>query len=422
VPKIQTLRSRIRSGAGQALVGLLAALLVSPGSAGALTQEPAATPTPTAEAIPEVAPKLSMDQLKSLVAPIALYPDPLLAQCLAASTYPLDLVEAQQWLTTNSSLKGDALEQAAQKQDWDPSVQAMVVIPEALKRMTEDIKWTTDLGNAFLAQQKEVMEAVQVLRNEAKNSGKLESGEQMKVETKVIESKTIVEIQPASTEVVYVPSYSPTVIWGAPMYPYPPMYYPPYYPGAALFSFGVGMMWGAAISGGAGWGCGWGDNDITINNNNNFNRNSNRTNNINRSGNSSWQHNAKNRGGAPYKDRATASKYGGGTRGDSATARQSQAQSRQSDSLQRGSNSASSDRSGAGASSRSSSDFGSSRSGGGGDRVGDRSVSQSSRSGGSAFSGSSGSRSSASSARGSSSMGSRGGGMHRGGGGGGRRR
>ncbi len=114
MPNIQAVRSRIRSVAGQALVGLLAALLVSPGVAGALSQDPAAA------GAPEEAPKLSMDQLKSLVAPIALYPDPLLAQCLAASTYPLDLVAAQQWLTSNSSLKGDALEQAAQKQDWDP--------------------------------------------------------------------------------------------------------------------------------------------------------------------------------------------------------------------------------------------------------------------------------------------------------------
>ena len=192
VPNIQAVRSRIRSIAGQALVGLLAALLVSPG-AFALRQDPSAA------GAADEAPKLSMDQLKSLVAPIALYPDPLLAQCLAASTYPLDLIAAQQWLTANSSLKGDALEQAALKQDWDPSVQAMVMVPDALKRLTEDIKWTTDLGNAFLAQQRETMDAVQVLRNEAKTAGKLDSSEQIKVETKVIESKTIVELRASST-------------------------------------------------------------------------------------------------------------------------------------------------------------------------------------------------------------------------------
>jgi hypothetical protein len=448
---------------GQTLVGLLAGLLATSCEAQPVavtvpsstvktttttttTVKPASAPAPapaprqdtaaaSTQAAPDEAAKLNTDQLKSLVAPIALYPDPLLAQCLAASTYPLDLMEAQQWLAQNSSLKGDALEQAAEKQDWDPSVQSMVMIPDALKRMTEDIRWTTDLGNAFLAQQAEVMDAVQLLRNEAKSSGKLESTEQMKVETKVVEQKTIVEIQPASTQVVYVPSYSPTVVWGAPVYAYPPMYYPPYTPGAALFTFGMGMAWGAAISGGWGYGCGWGggNNNITINNNNNFNRNSNRTNNVNRSGNSNWQHNASNRKGAPYGDRATANKYGGGARGDSASARQSQARSRQADSMQRGSNSALSNRSGgAGASNRSagsgnvgggsrSGGSGSFSGGGGGDRVGNRSVSQSSR-GSSGFSGGSGSRASASSARGSSSMGSRGGGGHRGGGGGGRRR
>ena len=264
----QELRSRIRGGIGQTLIGLLAGSIAIAGceaqpvavtvpastvkttttTTTMVKQAAAPAPAPAsqdaaaaAQAAPEDAPKLNMDQLKSLVAPIALYPDPLLAQCLAASTYPLDLMEAQQWLSANSSLKGDALEQAAEKQDWDPSVQSMVMVSEALKRMTEDIKWTTDLGNAFLAQQSEVMDAVQLLRNEAKNAGKLESSEQMKVETKVIESKTIVEIQPASTQVVYVPSYSPTVVWGAPAYPYPPVYYPPYVPGAALFSFGMGM-------------------------------------------------------------------------------------------------------------------------------------------------------------------------------------
>ncbi len=416
MPNIQGFRSQFRSGAGQAIVGLLAALLATPGSARALTR--AATQTAPAEA-----PKLSMDQLKSLVAPIALYPDPVLAQCLAASTYPLDLVEASQWLKANSSLKGDALEQAAQKQDWDPSVQAMVMVPDALKRLTEDVKWTTDLGNAFLAQEQDVMNAVQALRAEAKSAGKLDSTEQMKVETKVVEQKTVVVIEPASPQVVYVPTYSPTVIWGAPVYPYPPVYYPPYTPGAALFTFGMGMAWGAAISGGWGWGCGWGSHTtININNNNTFVRNTNINNNINRSGNSTWQHNAQNRGGVPYQDRATASKYGGGARGDSAASRQAQARARQSDSLSRGSNSAMSNRSGgAGASSRAggSSSFGG---GGGGDRVGNRSVPQSSHSGGSAFGGSqSGSRASAASARGSSSMGSRGGGTHRGGGGGRRR-
>jgi hypothetical protein len=136
-----------------------------------------------------------------------------------------------------------------------------------LERTNENAKWTTDLGNAFLAQQSDVMDAVQSLRKKATDSGKLESTEPQKVETKVVESKTIVEIQPANTSTVYVPSYSPSVVWGAPPYPYPPMYSPPDVPGAALFPFGMGMAVGAAIGGG--WGCGWGGNNtVNVDNNN----------------------------------------------------------------------------------------------------------------------------------------------------------
>ncbi|HMF08971.1 MAG TPA: DUF3300 domain-containing protein, partial [Thermoanaerobaculia bacterium] len=150
-------------------------------------QEPppqGAAPAAGGEQAPDQAPKLPQDQLESLVAPIALYPDPLLSQCLVASTYPLDIMEAQQWIGKNPDLKGDALTDAAKKQDWDPSIQAMVALPDVMKRMSENIQWTTDLGNAFLAQESDVMNAVQALRLKAKDSGKLESSDQMKVETK----------------------------------------------------------------------------------------------------------------------------------------------------------------------------------------------------------------------------------------------
>ncbi|MGE5346931.1 MAG: DUF3300 domain-containing protein [Acidithiobacillales bacterium] len=370
-------------------------------------QEPPAQPTAAESTTPEGAEesvKLSNEQLESLVAPIALYPDPLLAQVLVASTYPLDVVDAQQWLAKNPNLKGDELAKEAEKQPWDPSVQAMVSVPDALKRLSENIKWTADLGDAFLAQQSEVMEAVQRLRAKAKEGGKLESTEQQKVETTTVESKQVIVIEPSDPEVIYVPSYSPTVIWGPPVYPYPPMYYPPYYGGAWL-GFGVGIAIGIGISGGWGWGCGWGGNNtININNNNNYVSHHNRENGVNRSGNSNWQHNAQQRGGVPYKDKATASKYGGGARGESMQSRQSQAQSRQARSFDRGG-------AGGGAGGMSSS------------RAGSRDVSPSSRGGSSAFGGGSysGSRAGASSARGSSSMS----GMSRGGmsrGGGGRRR
>jgi hypothetical protein len=363
-----------------------------------------------------------MDQLESIVAPIALYPDPLLAQMLIASTYPLDVIAAQQWLDRNKSLKGVELEKAVEKQSWDPSVQGLVSIPEALKRLSENIQWTSDLGDAFLAQQGEVMDAVQDLRRKAKDSGKLESTDQQKVETKVIEKTTVIEIQPASPEVVYVPTYSPTVIWGAPAYyPYPPIYYPPYYGGAWL-GFGIGIAVGIGISGGWCCGCGWGGgNTININNNNNYVNHRNNQNGINRSGNSNWNHNAKQRGGAPYKDRATAQKYGGGARGDNAQSRQRQAQTRQASNRSSAGNFDRS-RSGTGGAggSRGGGNFGSSPS-----RVGSRDVAPSNR-GSSTFGGSqSGSRARSTSSRGSSSMSGMsrgGGGMSRGGGGGGRRR
>jgi hypothetical protein len=432
---LQDLRIRTRRLGGAVLAATLASLLAAP-EAILMAQEPATTSTAVqaapAAGAPEQSAKLSSDELDSLVAPIALYPDSLLAQVLVASTYPIDVIAAQQWLAKNSNLKGDELSKAAMQQDWDPSVQALVSLPDALKVLSDNVKWTEDLGDAFLAQQNDVMEAVQRMRKKAKDNGKLESSEQQKVETKVIETKETIIIQPSNPEVVYVPSYNPTVVYPPPVYPYPPMYYPPYYPGAALMSFGVGVAIGVGISGG--WGCGWGgggNNTININNNNNYVKNNNvRNNQGNRTGNSNWSHNAQQRGGAPYKDKATASKYGGSARGDSAASRQAGAQSRQASSQSRGGGDRSGgagNRGGASASTRSSGsgNFGSS---GGGNRAGSRDVGGGGRSGSSsAFGGSSrsgGGGYSGSSARSSSSRGSasRSGGGSRGGGGGGRRR
>ena len=233
------------------------------------TAAPAASSTQSA--------KIPADQLDSLVAPIALYPDPLLAQVLAASSYPLEIIQLQQWLDKNKSLKDKQLADAVAKQPWDPSVQALAPLPDVVKRLADDIAWTTDLGNAFLAQQSEVMDAVQRMRKKAQDKGNLKTTEQQKVETQVIESKQVIVIQPANPQVVYVPTYTPTVVYGPPVYPYPPIYYPPawYYPAGIAISFGVGMAMGAFWAGGYGWGCGWGGNNVYINNNNNFNRNTN---------------------------------------------------------------------------------------------------------------------------------------------------
>lgn len=391
----------------------------------------------------EQAPKIPNDQLDSLVAPIALYPDPLLAQVLAASTYPLEIMQLQQWLTKNKGLKDKALQDAVMKQPWDATVQSMAALPDVVKRLADDIQWTTDLGNAFLAQESDVMDAVQRMRVKAKDSGNLKSNEQMKVETQTIENKSVVVIQQSQPDVVYVPSYNPTVVYGAPAYPYPPIYYPPpgYYAAGMAISFGVGMAIGAAWGGG-GWCCNshWGgNNNININNNNTFVNNSNRQNNIsnrsgNRTGSNNWQHNSQHRGGTPYANRATANKYGGTARGDSPGNRQANARQNQGQLGDRGqrAQAGSMDRGGrqqSGPGNRGSdgaNGLGANRGGnGGGDRVGNRSVSRDSGAssrGGGAFgggsSGMSGSGARASSSRGASSMGARGGGGR----GGGRRR
>ena len=200
---------------------------------------------------------------------------------LAASTYPLEMIQLQQWLDKNKDLKDKALADAVMKQNWDPSVQAMAALPDAVKQLAENITWTTDLGNAFLAQQSDVMDAVQRMRMKAQSSGKLKSSEQQIVETKVVENKTVVVIEQSNPKVVYVPSYDPVVMYGAPIYPYPPVYYPyGAIAATAAISFGVGLAMGAAWGGGWGYNAGWGggNNNININNNNNFVNNSNRNN------------------------------------------------------------------------------------------------------------------------------------------------
>ncbi|HXW93551.1 MAG TPA: DUF3300 domain-containing protein [Terriglobales bacterium] len=417
--------------------------------------------------------KIPPDQLDSLVAPIALYSDPLLAQVLAASTYPLEIIQLQQWLAKNKGLKDKALADAVAKEPWDPSVQGLAALPDVVNRLANDIQWTTDLGNAFLAQQSDVMDAVQRMRKKAEDKGSLGSTEQQKVETRVVEGKSTIIIEQTDPQVIYVPSYDPYVVWGAPLYPYPPIYYPPagYYAAGMAISFGVGVAMGAFWSGGWGWGCGWGgNNNIYVNRNNNFNRNTNigggNRNNIgggrngiggdrndigggrndlgggNRGGNlgnrpstlparagagDRWQHNPAHRGGAPYRDRATADRFGGTTRGDSLANRQAGARQQ----LGRQGGNLSSSRGGAGLGNRgNSAGFGNRAGAGGGDRIGSRDLSRSGGGNRDAFGGGSrgynGSSARASGSRGASSMGSRGGGGSGGGGrrggGGGRRR
>jgi hypothetical protein len=414
-------------------LAIACAVALIQGDASAYTTSP---PTAQAPSSQDQEAKIPNDELDSLVAPIALYPDPLLAQVLAASTYPLELVQLQQWLEKHKDLKDKALADAVQKEDWDPSVQSMAALPDVVKQLVDNIKWTTDLGNAFLSQESDVMAAVQRMRAKAKDQGNLKSTEQVKVETQKVENKQVIVIEQANPQVVYVPSYNPTVVYGAPAYPYPPIAYPPpgYYAAGMAISFGVGVAMGAMWSGGWGYGCGWGgNNNVTINNNNNFNRNSNiqggnRTNiSGGNRGQGGWQHNPQHRGGTPYANKGTADRFGGTTRGSSQAARQNSARQNVGRQQAAGRDFGSTGRGGAGAGP------GGGRGGAGGaggaDRIGDRSVSQggASRGGGAGGFGGSGRASSGSGARQSSSRGasSMGGGGRGGGGrggGGGRRR
>ena len=269
------------------------------------------------------------EELDQMLAPVALYPDELLTQILMASTYPLEIVQAARWTTQNKNLKGDALTQALEKQDWDASVKSLVNFPDVLSKMNENLEWTQKLGDAFLAQQKQVMDTIQNLRKKAQEAGNLKTTEQQKV---VVEKETIV-IQPANPEVVYVPSYNPTVVYGAwwwPLYPpFPPFFLPP--PGAFI-GFGMGVAAGAA------WGYAWGhanwhggDVDIDVNRNTNVNNNINRekyksdmqNKGRGEGGQGKWQHDADHRKGASYRDQATAKKFNRGTTSDAAKSRES---------------------------------------------------------------------------------------------------
>jgi Protein of unknown function (DUF3300) len=268
------------------------------------------------------------EEIDALVAPIALYPDELLAQIFMASTYPLEVVEASRWAKQNKNLKGDALAQALEKQDWDPSVRSLVNFRDVLSNMSEKLDWTQKLGDAFLSQQKEVMDAVQRLRAKAQAAGNLQTTEQQKV---IVEEK-VIKIEPASPQVVYVPTYNPTVVYGAWPYPaYPPYpWYPPGYAfGASMLAFGTGVALGAA------WGFAWGganwrggNVDVDVNRNTNFNTNINREQakqNLQARGQregGSFQHDPSHRKGVGYRDDNTAQKFNRGSDAQAAKARE----------------------------------------------------------------------------------------------------
>ncbi len=242
---------------------------------------------------------LDTAQLEQLVAPVALYPDSLLAQVLMAATYPLEVVEAARWVKANPNLKGDDLDAALQKQSWDASVKSLAAFPQVLQMMNDKLDWTEQLGDAFLAQQKDVMAAVQSLRTKAQKEGSLTSGKEQTVKTESSGSSQVIIIESAQPDTVYVPVYNPTVVYGVWAYPaYPPYYwYPPGYAVAGnVLSFGLGLATGYALWGDMDWH--HGDIDININHYHNFTH-------IDPPDNwhgGKWSHNPDHRRGVPYHD------------------------------------------------------------------------------------------------------------------------
>jgi len=297
-------------------------------------------PLAPAQTAPPATP-FTTEQLDQLAAPIALYPDPLVAQILMASTYPLEVVQAARFVKENPSLTGDPLNEALKSQTWDDSVKSLATFPQVLAMMDGKLDWTQKLGDAFLAQQKDLMDAVQRLRARAQAAGNLKSTPEQTVTVEpapatagapppppppapgqppqqvVVEQAppTVITIVPANPQVVYVPTYNPTVVYGAWPYPaYPPYYYypPGYVAGAALFSFAAGVAVGSAL-----WGnCNWSHGDVNVNVNqyNSYTRNVNNTNIANQrtqtQGNrQNWQHSPEHRQGAQYRDAATQQRY-----------------------------------------------------------------------------------------------------------------
>jgi hypothetical protein len=260
-------------------------------------------------------PGYKQGELEQILAPIALHPDSLLTQILMASTYPLEIVEADRFAKANATLKGDSLTRALEQKNWDPSVKSLVNFPQVLSMMSEKLEWTQKLGDAFLSQQKDVMATIQKLRAQAQASGNLKTTGEQVVKTQ----QEVIIIEPASPQVVYVPAYNPTVVYGTWAYPsYPP--YPVYPPGYVATTAAFSFMAGAAV--GAAWGYAWGhsdwhggDVDIDVNRNANINRNNDRSKYQNqmtggKGSQGKWQHNPAHRKGVSYRDQNTRQKYG----------------------------------------------------------------------------------------------------------------
>ena len=242
----------------------------------------------------------SQEELAQILAPIALYPDTLLAQMFMAATYPLEIVEAARFVKANPSLKEDALDKALKKQEWDVSVKSLCHFPTVIASLSDNLDATKKLGDYFLDDQKAVMNMVQTLRAKAQDEGNLKTTK----EQKVVVEKEIIIIESANPEVIYVPSYSCTYVYGSWWYPH----YPPYvwYPPPPRYGFTAGVIVGIGIGSWCSPNWGRGDIDIDINRTNNFNKNVNGRG----QGSSSWKHNSKHRQGVAYNNKKTRKNYG----------------------------------------------------------------------------------------------------------------
>ena len=274
---------------------LLASVIMVATAVGAAAQQPA---TSASAAQPDQT-LLKPEQLEALVAPIALYPDALLANMLAAATYPLEVVEADRWMKENKNLKGDALKADVDRKSWDDSVKALTATPTVLDTMSDKLDWTKSLGDAMLAQQADLMDAIQRLREKARGNNKLVSTKQQTVTVKQQENKQVIVIEPTDPNAVYVPYYEPAVVYGAwPYAAYPPYYfgYPPYI-GAGVVAAGIafGAAWAIGRWGNYwGGGCNWGNRNVYVNH---------RTTNV-------WQHNAAHRQGVRYNNANVQQRFG----------------------------------------------------------------------------------------------------------------
>ena len=253
----------------------------------------------TSTAPPQSEELLKPEQLDALVAPIALYPDALLANMLAASTYPLEVVQADRWLKEHKNLKGDQLKADVDKQTWDDSVKGLASTPTVLAMMSEKLDWTRSLGDAVLAQRPDVMDAIQRLRARAQANNKLVSTKEQKVSVQQQGSKQVIAIEPTDPNAMYVPYYEPAAVYGEWPYPaYPPYYFGyPSYIGAGVIAAGIafGTAWAIGRWGNYwGGGCNWGNNNFFINRSNNVN----------------WQHRPEHRQGVRYNNVNVQQRFG----------------------------------------------------------------------------------------------------------------